>query len=59
MEKNNKKNNIIIYLCIILFAGVGVYLTFFAGNTKKFDRRTEAFKIEVEEKYDSDEDTMY
>ena len=59
MEKNNKKNNIIIYLCIILFAGVGVYLTFFAGNTKKFDRRTEAFKIEVEEKYDSDEGTMY
>lgn len=59
MEKNNKKNNIIIYLCIILFAGVGVYLTFFAGNTKKFDRRTEAYKIEVEEKYDSDEGTMY
>lgn len=59
MKKNNKKNNIIVYLCIILFAGVGIYLTFFAGNTKKFDRRTEAFKIEVEEKYDSDEGTMY
>ena len=59
MKNSNIKNNIVIYLCIILFAGVGIYLTFFAGNTKKFDRKTEAFKIEPNETYDSDDGTMY
>ena len=59
MKNNNKKNNILIYLCILLFAGIGIYLSFFAGNTKKFDRRTEAFKIEPNERYDSDDGTMY
>ena len=49
-----KKNNIIIILCIAIFAGLGIYLTFFSGNTKKFDRRTEAFRIEPNEISDSD-----
>ena len=49
-----KKNNIIIFLCIVIFAGLGIYLTFLSENTKKFDRKTEAFRIEANESSDSD-----
>lgn len=54
-----KKNNIILYLCIVLFGALGVYLTFFASNTNKYDSQTKAYKTEVHESEDIDSGTMY
>ncbi len=49
-----KKNNILIFLCVLLFAGVGIYLLFFAGNTSKYDSQIKAYRIDENEQYDSD-----
>ena len=54
-----KKNDILVYFCIAVFGIVGVYLTFFAGNTGKYDSKVEAYKIEVNESYDSDGNSIY
>ena len=53
-----KKNSFLIYLCIVLFGGLGIYLTFISGNTSRYDSKTEAYKIDIHESYDSD-GTMY
>ena len=55
--KNNKK--IILYLCVAIFGILGVYLTFFAGGTDKYDSEAKAYKIYPNESYDSDDGTTY
>lgn len=54
-----KKNNWIVYLCIVVFGGLGIYLTFFAGNTSKYDSKTRAYQIDVNERSDSDGSVYY
>ena len=54
-----KKNYILIILSIIIFGGIGTYLTFFSSKTDKYDRQTEAYKIDVNEEYDSEDNTIY
>jgi hypothetical protein len=54
-----KKNNVLLYLCIALFGIVGIYLTFIAGNTDKYDSKTKAYQIYPNESYDSDSGTTY
>lgn len=56
---NNGKSKVIVYLCAIVFGVLGVYLTFFAGNTDKYDSQTSAYKIEPNESYDSEDGTIY
>ena len=51
---SNDKKNILVYLCIALFGIVGVYLTFFAGNTDKYDSQVKAYRIYPNESSDSD-----
>ncbi len=56
---NNNKNKIIAYLCVAAFAVAGVYFTFFAGDTKKYDSQTKAYQIEQNRRLDSDGATVY
>ena len=58
-DKNNKKNNILLYLCILIFGIVGIYCTFFAGNTSRFDSETRAYEIYPNESTDSEGTIMY
>ena len=53
-----KKNSWLIYLFVAVFGVIGIYLTFIAGNTQKYDSQTTAYKIDANEHYDSD-GTMY
>ena len=53
------KNKIIIYLSAAIFGIVGVYLTFFAGNTDKYDSQTKAYRISPNESYDIDDNVTY
>lgn len=53
------KKNILLYLCIALFGVLGIYLTFIAGTTNKYDSQTEAYRIDPNERYDSDDGTTY
>ncbi len=53
------KNKFLIYLCILLFGGLGIYLTFISGNMKRFDSETTAYKIDVNEQNDSDGTIYY
>ena len=53
------KNKILIIICISLFGVLGIYLTFFAGNTNKFDSRTKAYKIDSNESLNDDGTTYY
>ena len=55
----NKKNTILLYLCIAIFGVLGVYLTFIAGNTNKYDSQVRAYKIDPNEHYDSDDAIIY
>ncbi len=48
-----KKNSLIIFLSVLIFGGLGFYLTFIYGDTDKYDSKTAAYKIEVNEHYDS------
>ena len=50
----NNKNKWIVYLCAFIFGIVGIYLTFISGNTNKYDSETKAYRIDVNESYDSD-----
>ena len=43
----------------MIFAGIGIYLTFFDGSTSEFDSQIEAYKIDANETYDSDSGYMY
>ena len=52
IKMNNGKNKVIVYLCAIIFGVLGVYLTFFAGNTDKYDSQTSAYKIEPNERFE-------
>ena len=52
------KDKIILIICILVFGGLGVYLTFLASNINKFDSQVKAYKIEVNETSDID-GTMY
>lgn len=56
---NNGKNKWVVYVAIAIFGALGIYLTFFAGNTSKYDSKANAYKIDVNERYDSDDGTMY
>ncbi len=42
MKKNNK---FWLVFCIFIFGLAGIYLTFFLGNTNKYDSKTEAYRI--------------
>lgn len=53
------KNKIMIILCILLFGGIGVYLTFFSSDTSKYDSVTNAYQIEANEEIDSEGTTTY
>lgn len=53
------KNKIVIYLCVAIFGILGVYLTFIAGNTNKYDSKTRAYRIYPNESYDIDDGTTY
>ena len=53
------KNTIIVYICIVLFGIAGVYLTFFAGDVKKYDSQTKAYNITFNESTDSDGNPIY
>ncbi len=53
------KQKIGLILCILIFGGVGIYLTFFMGNTNKYDSKTTADRIEVSTRHDSDGDIYY
>lgn len=53
------KKNILLYLCIALFGVLGIYLTFIAGTTNKYDSQTEAYRIDPNERYDSDGGSTY
>ena len=55
----NNKNKILVYLCVLIFGGLGVYLTFMAGNTNKYDSQTKAYRIYPNESYDSDGGYIY
>lgn len=55
----NKKNEVIIILCVVLFGIIGIYLTFFSSNTSKYDSKTKAYKIEIQESNDSDNNKVY
>ena len=48
------KNKLVVLLCILLFGGIGVYLTFFSGDTSKYDSEVDAYSIDANEEYDSD-----
>ena len=54
-----KKNNVLVYVCILLFGGLGIYFTFFAGNTSKYDSKVEAYRISTNESSDSDGNSVY
>ena len=54
-----KKNNVLVYVCILLFGGLGIYFTFFAGNTSKYDSKVEAYRISPNESSDSDGNSVY
>lgn len=49
-----KKNNILLYACILIFGLLGIYLTFIASSTNKFDSKTEAYQISPNETSSSD-----
>lgn len=53
------KKKVLLFLSIAIFAGAGLYLTFFNGSTSKFDSQIEAYKIEPNESYDSDSGYIY
>ena len=56
MKKSEKIIAAIVALVIISF---GIYMTFFDGNVSKYDSKTNAYKVDVNEYYDSDSGTMY
>lgn len=53
-----KKNNILVYICILLFGLAGIYSILFLSNTNKYDSKTEAYKIYSNEVED-EEGTSY
>lgn len=55
----NKKNNVLVYVCIAIFGIVGIYLTFISGNTNKYDSKVRAYKIDSNEHKDSDGGYLY
>ncbi len=59
MYRNTNKNNILLYFCIAIFGILGIYLTFIAGNTDKYDSQTKAYRIYPNESYGSDDSTTY
>ena len=55
----NNRNILLALIFIVIFGGVGFYLTFFSSNTRNYDRQTKAYKIELNEEYDSEAGTVY
>lgn len=53
------KSKILIYFSIAVFGILGIYLTFFAGDTNQFDSQTKAYRIDANESYDSDGGSIY
>lgn len=53
------KQKVLLFLSIAIFIGAGIYLTFFSGNTSKFDSQVEAYRIDPNESYDSEDGYIY
>lgn len=53
------KDKIILILFVFIFGGFGIYITFFASSTSKFDSQVKAYKVEYNEKYDIDGTIYY
>ena len=49
-----KNQKLIYFLCVALFAGVGIYLTFISSNVSGYDTHVQAYEIDPNERYDSD-----
>lgn len=54
-----KKHKILIIICVLVFGTLGIYLTFFSGNTNKYDSKTKAYRIDPNERLSTDDDTTY
>ena len=54
-----KKGDWLVYLCILIFGGLGIYLTFISGNMDKFDSQTKAYRIDPNRSYNSDNEYVY
>ena len=54
-----KSEKIIAVIVALVFIGFGIYMTFYDGNVSKYDSKTNAYKVDVNEYYDSDSGTMY
>ncbi len=48
-----------LYLCLIIFGGLGIYLTFISSDTKKYDEIAFATNINPNKHTDSEGDTIY
>lgn len=53
------KNRLVVFLCIGIFGALGIYLTFISGNDYKYDGMAFAYKVEVNESYDSNGSVYY
>lgn len=56
---NRIKDIIVKVICLSIFGIVGIYLTFFAGNTSKYDKTAIAYRIDLNSYYDSDNEEIY
>ena len=54
-----KSEKIIAAIVALVIIGFGIYMTFYDGNVSKYDSKTNAYKVDVNEYYDSDSGTMY
>ena len=53
------KNKLMLVLCILIFAGAGVYLTFISGNVNKYDSEVEAYQMDINKHTDIDSGWVY
>ena len=54
-----KKNNVLLFLCIAIFGIAGIYFTFISGNINMYDSQTKAYRIDPNERWDSDGSLYY
>lgn len=50
----NNRNNIVVYIVLFIFGAIGIWLTFFASNTSKYDSKVKAYRIDPNLTYDSE-----
>ena len=53
------KDKLLVLFCILVFGGIGIYLTFFLGNTSKYDKKATAYRMENNESTDSEGTITY